>query len=50
MIILSFHKKEDRLACKNSRGITLLNITYKVLLNVLIGRISPYAKDNLGDY
>lgn len=34
------------------RGITSLNITCKVLSNVLRGRAYPYiyAKDNLGDY
>ncbi|XP_060518457.1 uncharacterized protein LOC132697179 [Cylas formicarius] len=48
--IVPIHKKGDRMACKNYRGITLLNITYKVLSNVLRGRISPYAEDNLGDY
>ena len=48
--IIPIHKKGDRLTCKNYRGITLLNVTYKVLSNVLKERISPYAEDNLGEY
>ena len=49
-IIIPIHKKGDRLNCVNYRGITLLNSAYKILSNILLKRISPYAEDNIGDY
>lgn len=36
--------------CQNYRGISLLNTSYKVLSNVLLIRMKPYAKEIIGDY
>lgn len=49
-VICPLFKKGDRLECSNYRGITLLNIAYKVLANVLYKRLVPYAEEILGEY
>ena len=40
----------DRIVCDNYRGLSLLNIGYKVLANVLYTLLYPYYKDALGAY
>lgn len=36
--------------CTNYRGISLLNASYKVLLNVILNKLKPYIKKVIGDY
>lgn len=36
--------------CENYRGISLLNISYKVLSNIILNKLKPYAKEIVGDY
>jgi sorting nexin-29 len=36
--------------CQNYRGISLLNTSYKVLSNMLLNKVKPYAKEIIGDY
>jgi hypothetical protein len=36
--------------CNNYRGISLLPTTYKILSNILLSRLVPYAKEIIGDY
>ena len=50
LIIVPIHKKGDKTDCNNYRGISLLPITYKILSNVLLSRLVPYAKEIIGDH
>jgi hypothetical protein len=47
-IILPNYKKGDKTECSNYRGISLLQTTYKVLSNILLSRLTPYAEKLLG--
>ena len=49
-IIVPIHKKGDKTDCNNYRGISLLPTTYKILSNILLSRLIPYAKEIVGDY
>ena len=49
-IIVPIHKKGDKTDCNNSRGISLLPTTYKILSNILLSRLTPYAKEIIGDH
>jgi sorting nexin-29 len=43
-------KKRDKLECKNYRGITLLNIAYRVLSCIILECINQYAQIVLEEY
>jgi hypothetical protein len=49
-ILCPNHKKGDITICSNYSGISLLNITYKILSNMLFTRLSPYVENVIGDY
>jgi len=49
-IIVPIHKKVDKTDCSNYRGISLLPTTYKILSNILLSRLIPYAKKIIGDH
>jgi len=40
--------KDDKTDCCNYRGISLLPTTYKILSNILLSRLTPYARKLLG--
>jgi len=42
--LVPIHKKGDKTDCNNYRGISNLTTTYKVLSNILLSRLIPYAK------
>ena len=47
-IIVPIYKKGDKTDCNNYRGISLLPTTYKILSNILLSRLIPYAGKLLG--
>ena len=49
-IIVPVHKKGDKTDCNNYRGISILPNTYKILSNILLSRLTPYAKEIVGDH
>jgi len=49
-IIVPIHKKGDKTDCNTYRGISLLSTTYRILSNILLSRLIPYAKEIIGDH
>jgi len=49
-IIIPMHKKGDKTDCNNYSGISLLPTTYKILSNIMLLRLIPYAKEIIGDH
>ena len=47
-VIVPIYKKGDKTDCNNYRGISLLPTTYKVLSNILLSKLIPYAEKLLG--
>jgi len=46
-IIVPVCKKGDKTDCSNYRGISLLPTMYKILSNILLSRLTPYAEESL---
>jgi hypothetical protein len=49
-VIVPIYKKGDKTDCSNYRGISLLTTTYKILSNILLSRLTPYAEEIIGDH
>lgn len=49
-LVCPIHKKGDKMNCTNYRGISLLNVTYKVFSRVLARRLNHLAESVVGDY
>jgi hypothetical protein len=49
-IVVPIHKKGDKTDCIYHRGITLLSTSYKILSNILLARLPPYADEIIGDH
>jgi hypothetical protein len=47
-VIVPIYKKGDKTDCSNYRGISLLSTTYKILSNILLSRLTPYAEEIIG--
>lgn len=50
VIVCPLYKKENPLHCENYRGITLLCVSYKILANIIYGRLHPYLKTIIDKY
>jgi len=48
-IIVPIHKRGDRDRCENYRGMALGNAAYKMLSNIILGKIKPYIEKVMGD-
>ena len=48
--VVPINKGEDRDRCENYRGIALENAAYKILSNIILGKIKPYIEKVMGDY
>jgi sorting nexin-29 len=49
-VICPIHKKSDVQNCDSSRGISLVNIAYRVLSIMLYGRLNPHVNKIIGQY
>ena len=49
-IICPIYKQGDKLECRNYRGLSLLNVTYKIFTNLLTRNIELYVEEILGEY
>jgi hypothetical protein len=47
-IVVPIHKNGDKTDCSNYRGISLLSTSYKILSNILLARLTPYAVEIIG--
>ena len=49
-IIVPIYKKGNKTDCSNYTGISHLSTMYKILSNILLSRLAPYAEEIIGDH
>jgi len=49
-IVIPIHKKGDKTDCNNFRGISLLNVTYKILSKIILKRLEEYSNTIIGEH
>jgi hypothetical protein len=49
-IVVPIHKKGDKTVCGNYRGISLPSTSNKILSNILLARLTPYADEIIEDH
>ena len=49
-LIVSLFKKGDKMKCENYPGITLLNVAYKILSNIILEPLKEYSEEIMGEY
>jgi hypothetical protein len=47
--VLPVHKKGDKTDSSNYQGMSLLSTSFKIISNILLGGLSPYAAEIIGD-
>jgi hypothetical protein len=47
---VTIYKKGDKTDGSDYRGISLLSTTYKILSNILLSRLTPYAEEIIRDH
>jgi hypothetical protein len=50
LIVVPLYKKGNKTDCSNYRGTLLMPTTYKILSNILLSRLTPYAEEIIGDH
>ena len=50
MVIVPIHKKGGKTECNNYRCVSLLPTTYKILSNIQLSRLIPYAEEIIGHH
>jgi hypothetical protein len=48
--MVSIHKKGDKTDCNNYQGISLQSTSYKIVSNILLARLTPYADEITRDH
>jgi hypothetical protein len=49
-IVVPIHKKGDKTECSNYQGMLLLATSYKILSNIRLSRLIPYADEIIRDH
>ena len=49
-ISVPIYKKGDKTDCSNYRGIPILSTMYKILSNILLSWLNPYAEEIIGNH
>jgi sorting nexin-29 len=49
-VVVPIPKKGDKIDCSNYQGISLLATSYRILSNILLSRLIPYADEIIGDH
>jgi hypothetical protein len=50
LVFVPIYKEGDKRDCSNYRGILFLPNTYKILSNILLSMLTPYAEEIIGDH
>lgn len=48
-LVIPIYKKGDKKLCSNYRGISLLNVTYKILSKLISKRLEAYTQSIIGE-
>jgi hypothetical protein len=49
-VMVPIHRNGNKTDCSNYQGISLLSTSYKILSNILLARLTPYADEIIGHH
>ena len=49
-IVVPIYKKGDKTYCTNYGSVSVLSSTHKILTNILLSKLTPYAEAVTGDH